>query len=208
MLSIRNLHIIYNGKDVLTDFSLHVDDGEVVCLRGESGCGKTSVLRAVLGFIDYGGTIALDGEQMTERNTGLLRQRMSYVPQEFVMPHETVTEMVASVMDLNANCRTAYTKDSLLKEWGQLGLDSTIFNKLTSELSGGQRQRIMLSICGMQEKRLLLVDEPTSALDTDTTRLVAEYVTRLARQKRMAVLAVTHSDVFADMCDKKVSFSV
>ena len=202
MLTVRNLHIEYNSKTIVRDLSFQVADGEVVCLRGESGCGKTSILRAVLGYIDYSGTIELDSAVMNERTTAGLRQQIAYVPQEFVMPFDTVGEMIHSVMDLRANSLQPCSKDLLMTAWSQLALDPSLYDKQARELSGGQRQRIMLSIAGMLRKRLLLVDEPTSALDADTTRLVAQYIHRLAHEQHIPVLAVSHSDIFAQQCNK------
>jgi len=203
MLSIRDLHIKYNNeKEVVKGISFDVADGEVVCLCGGSGCGKTSILKAVLGYVDYTGDIILDGVRVTDANTPAMRMRMAYVPQEFVMPHETVRDMIQAIMDLSANVQYRRSETELLEEWKQLGLSPDILEKQSRELSGGQRQRVMLSVSGMLGRRLLLVDEPTSALDSDTTRFVAEYILRLARQNDMAVLAVSHSEVFASMCDR------
>ena len=201
MLEIDNLFVSYDGEPVVRDFSLTVGDGQVVCLCGESGCGKTSILKAVLGFVDYEGRVRVDGKEMTDRNTHELRKQMAYVPQEFIMPHETVKEMVESVVELAANAGAGFSKEKLMMEWGKLKLDESLYERKTSELSGGQRQRIMISLVGLLQKRLLLIDEPTSALDAASTRLVSQYIRALARERQMSVLAVTHSDVFAGECD-------
>jgi len=203
MLKIKDLHIKYdNEKEVVNGLSFAVADGEVVCLCGGSGCGKTSILKAILGYVDYTGDILLDNTRMTDENTNELRTHMAYVPQEFVMPLETVRDMVQAVMDLDANTACRPSETSLQEEWKQLGLAPHLLQKQSRELSGGQRQRVMLSVSGLLGRRLLLVDEPTSALDADNTRIVAEYIIRLARRDKMAVLAVSHSEVFASMCDR------
>lgn len=207
MLTIQNLNISFDAKPVVADLSLQIADGEILCLRGESGSGKTSVLRSVLGFIDYQGTISLDGETLTPRNISALRQQMAYVPQDFLMPFDTVCQMVQSILQLRANNSPSVTHESLVDQWTQLGLSPSLCNQQVSQLSGGQRQRIMLSIVGLLRKRLLLLDEPTSALDADTTRLVAQYVRHLARTRQIPVLAVSHSDLFVSMSDKIIDVS-
>lgn len=204
MLEIDSLFVSYDGEPVVKDFSLTVADGQVVCLCGDSGCGKTSILKAVLGFVDYEGSVMIDGKEMTDRNTHELRKLVAYVPQEFIMPHETVKEMVESIVELAANAGAGFTQEKLMEEWGKLKLDQLLYDRKTSELSGGQRQRIMISLVGLLPKRLLLIDEPTSALDAASTRLVSQYIRTLAQQRQMNVLAVTHSDVFAGECDFKI----
>ena len=204
MLEIDSLFVSYEGEPAVRDFSLTVCDGQVVCLCGGSGCGKTSILKAVLGFVDYEGRVRIDGREMTERNTHEMRKLMAYVPQEFIMPHETVKEMAESVMELAANKGAGFSEERLMAEWAKLGLDVSLWDRKTSELSGGQRQRIMISLAGLLPKRILLIDEPTSALDATSTRLVSQYIRALAQERQMCVLAVTHSDVFAGECDFKI----
>lgn len=204
MLEIDGLNVSYGGEPVVRGFSLTAHDGEVVCLCGDSGCGKTSILKAVLGFVDYEGSVRIDGKEMTERNMHELRRLMAYVPQEFVMPHETVKEMVGAVVELATNAGAGFSQERLMAEWEKLKLDESLYERKTSELSGGQRQRIMISLVGLLPKRLLLIDEPTSALDAASTRLVSRYIRTLAQERQMSVLAVTHSDVFAAECDFKI----
>ncbi len=208
MVSIRNLHVQYDGKTVVRNFLLEVADSEVVCLRGESGSGKSSVLKAVLGFVDYEGEVAIDGVVMNEANTRSMRQQMAYVPQEFTMPFESVAELIGSVMELGVNVGKKYSKEQLMTDWQMLGIEPHLYERKTHELSGGQLQRVMLSLVGQLERRMLLIDEPTSALDGETTRLVAKYIRHVAQEKQMAVLAVTHSDVFAAMCDRVVTMNL
>ncbi len=202
MLTIQNLNISFDAKPIVTGLSLHIADGEVLCLRGESGSGKTSVLRAVLGFTDYQGTVTLDSQLLTPRNISTLRQQMAYVPQDFLMPCDTVSQMVQSILQLRANNSPSITHEALMTQWTHLGLSPSLYDQQARQLSGGQRQRIMLSLVGLLHKRLLLLDEPTSALDAESTRLVARYVRRLAHTQQMPVLAVSHSDLFAEMSDE------
>ena len=202
MLSIRNLQIEYDSKVIVRNLTLQVADGEVVCLRGESGCGKTSILRAILGFIDYQGTIMLDSDLLTPDNISAMRQQMAYVPQDTLMPYDTVRDMIQGILSLRANTTTPWDSYRIKYEWIDLDLDDSLYESPLSQLSGGQRQRIMLSIVAIPWKKLLLLDEPTSALDDRTASRVAEYLHRLAQQRNIPVLAVSHSDTFAQQCNK------
>ena len=192
------------GEQVLLGgLSFSADDGEVVCITGESGCGKTSLLRAILGFIPlHEGHISIDGELLTPAAAGEFRKYMAYVPQDLAMPMETVGEMVKMPFALKANISTPFSKARLMEEWQKLDLAPELYDKKVSELSGGQRQRIFISTLGLLQKSIVLADEPTSALDAHTTALVLNYLKALAA-KGATVITVSHDPAFADGCDKK-----
>ena len=193
------------GEQVLLGgLSFSADDGEVVCITGESGCGKTSLLRAILGFIPlHEGHISIDGELLTPAAAGEFRKYMAYVPQDLAMPMETVGEMVKMPFALKANISTPFSKARLMEEWQKLDLAPELYDKKVSELSGGQRQRIFISTLGLLQKSIVLADEPTSALDAHTTALVLNYLKALAA-KGATVITVSHDPAFANGCDKKV----
>ena len=151
------------GEQVLLGgLSFSADDGEVVCITGESGCGKTSLLRAILGFIPlHEGHISIDGELLTPAAAGEFRKYMAYVPQDLAMPMETVGEMVKMPFALKANISTPFSKARLMEEWQKLDLAPELYDKKVSELSGGQRQRIFISTLGLLQKSIVLADEPT-----------------------------------------------
>ena len=194
------------GEQVLLGgLSFSADDGEVVCITGESGCGKTSLLRAILGFIPlHEGHISIDGELLTPAAAGEFRKYMAYVPQDLAMPMETVGEMVKMPFALKANISTPFSKARLMEEWQKLDLAPELYDKKVSELSGGQRQRIFISTLGLLQKSIVLADEPTSALDAHTTALVLNYLKALAA-KGATGITVSHDPTFASACDKKIT---
>ena len=204
MLEIKNVKIKFGDKTLLGGLSLSAEDGQVVCISGDSGCGKTSLLRAILGFLPLEeGHVSIDGELLTPAAAGEFRKFMAYVPQDLAMPMETVEEMVKMPFALKANISTPFSKKRLMEEWQKLDLDSELYDKKVSELSGGQRQRIIISTLGLLQKPIVLADEPTSALDAHTTALVLNYLKALA-SKGATVITVSHDPVFANGCDKKV----
>ena len=204
MLEIKNVKIKFGDKTLLGGLSLSAEDGQVVCISGDSGCGKTSLLRAILGFLPLEeGHVSIDGELLTPAAAGEFRKFMAYVPQDLAMPMETVEEMVKMPFALKANISTPFSKKRLMEEWQKLDLDSELYDKKVSELSGGQRQRIIISTLGLLQKPIVLADEPTSALDAHTTALVLNYLKALA-SKGATVITVSHDPAFADGCDKKV----
>ena len=204
MLEIKNVKIKFGDKTLLGGLSLSAEDGQVVCISGDSGCGKTSLLRAILGFLPLEeGHVSIDGELLTPAAAGEFRKFMDYVPQDLAMPMETVEEMVKMPFALKANISTPFSKKRLMEESQKLDLDSELYDKKVSELSGGQRQRIIISTLGLLQKPIVLADEPTSALDAHTTALVLNYLKALA-SKGATVITVSHDPAFANGCDKKV----
>ena len=204
MLEIKNVKIKMGEQQLLGGLSFSAEDGQVVCITGDSGCGKTSLLRAILGFIPLQeGHISVDGELLTPAAAGEFRKYIAYVPQDLAMPMETVGEMVRMPFALKANLATPFSKARLMEEWQKLDLAPELYDKKVSELSGGQRQRIIISTLGLLKKTIVLADEPTSALDAHTTALVLNYLKALA-SKGATVITVSHDPAFANGCDKKV----
>ena len=202
MLRIRNLSLSYGSHQVLRDVSLSVGRGEMVCVCGESGCGKSSLLNAVLGFVDSDGEIEVDGQRLSDTSVAQIRRTVAFVPQELALPCNTVNSMVRMPFMFHANRHVTFSDDLLLREWQYLNLHPGLLKKRVSEVSGGERQRIMLSVAGLLCKPLLLVDEPTSALDVDSVLRVARYFRMLKEERRMAILAVSHQKEFAASCDR------
>ena len=204
MLEIKNVKIKMGEQLLLGGLSFSAEDGQVVCITGDSGCGKTSLLRAILGFVPLQeGHISVDGELLTPAAAGEFRKYIAYVPQDLSMPIDTVGEMVKMPFALKANLATPFSKARLMEEWQKLDLAPELYDKKVSELSGGQRQRIIISTLGLLKKTIVLADEPTSALDAHTTALVLAYFKALAAGGA-TVITVSHDPAFADGCDKKV----
>lgn len=207
MLKIKDLSLSFGESQIFKDISFDLRKGEVVCLCGESGCGKTSMLRAILGFLDTDGYIYINGKELNSNTIDEIRKTTAYIPQDLSLPYDTVEQMVLSLFELRVNRNVKYSKEDLFSEWKMLGLDAKLYEKRITEISGGQRQRIMLSLAGLTGKVLILADEPTSALDTDSALLVARYFRMLAKERNMAILIVSHSETFANECDRIVRIS-
>jgi polar amino acid transport system ATP-binding protein/putative ABC transport system ATP-binding protein len=199
MLRINHLSLGYDGRTVLRDVNVHVRRGEVKCVGGESGSGKSSLIRAVMGFADCEGEILVDGIRLSAATVGQIRQRIAYVPQELALPHETVAEMVWMPFRFRANRHVAPSRERLLAEWERLGLDASLLEKRTTEISGGQRQRMMVAVAGLLEKPLIVADEPTSALDADSALLLRDYLLGLAAERGVAVCVVSHAPQFLSL---------
>lgn len=203
MLKISKLSISYGAKQVLKDVSFQLERGELGCVLGESGRGKTTLLRAILGFEEYqSGHIEVGDTELSASTVFNIRQHIAYLPQELSLPSPTVREMMMTPFFFRINRGVTIKDERIHDEWKLLGLEPGLLDRSPNAVSAGQRQRIMLSVCGLLGKPLVILDEPTSALDNDSTLMVVEYLKMMARERGAAVLAVTHSDILAKHCDK------
>ncbi len=204
MLKIKHASLRLGGRLLLQDFNLEVKAGEWVCITGESGCGKTSLLRAALGFLPLEeGSVSIGGEVMDVHSVDRLRRQVSYLPQELYIPEEWVRDMLRVPFSLKANRDVPRSEESLMEVWGVLGLERELLHRRVAQLSGGQRQRIVLSMSALLGKRLLLADEPVSALDGESVARVSALFRRMA-DEGTAVLAVSHNKDFVSACDRMV----
>lgn len=95
MLHIDNASISFGENILFSGFSMHLRKGQIACIAGESGRGKTSLLKAILGFVPLaGGTITVDGIVSEKQTIDAIRQRIAWIPQELALPSEWVKEMV------------------------------------------------------------------------------------------------------------------
>jgi ABC-type Fe3+/spermidine/putrescine transport system ATPase subunit len=185
-LAIENVSVSYDGTRVLSDVTLDVAQGELVALLGSSGCGKTTLLRSIAGFVTpQAGRIRVDGRDITalppeKRGTAMMFQ--SYA----LWPHMTV----AGNISYGLRMRGA-SKDAIGKRVGEMLtlLQMQGFGpRPVTQLSGGQRQRVALGRALAVDPKLLLLDEPMSNLDYKV-RIELRHELR-ALQKRIGITAV------------------
>lgn len=200
MLHINNACIAFGTEVLFSGFEMKLEKGETACIVGQSGCGKTSLLNAVMGFVPlYEGTIKVGGTLLDKSTIDLVRRQIAWIPQELALPFEWVKEMVSLPFELKVNRSVPFSEERLFMCFDQLGLEHELYFKRVNEVSGGQRQRIMLAVAALLNKPLIVIDEPTSALDTGSTDKVLAFFRRQA-EKGAAVLAVSHDKDFASGC--------
>lgn len=202
MIHIENIAVSFGSLTLFRGLNLQVQRGESVCICGGSGSGKTSLLKAILGFIPLReGTIMVDGIVLTHKTADPIRRKIAWIPQEAALPLEWVSEMVQMPFELKANRETGFNKERLMEYFTLLGLEKELYDKRVNEVSGGQRQRIMLAVTALLNKPLLIVDEPTSALDPESCLRVIDFFKSLCN-KGMTIVSVSHDKQFAAGCDR------
>lgn len=200
MLHINNACIAFGTEVLFSGFEMKLEKGETACIVGQSGCGKTSLLNAVMGFVPlYEGTIKVGGTLLDKSTIDLVRRQIAWIPQKLALPFEWVKEMVSLPFELKVNRSVPFSEERLFMCFDELGLEHELYFKRVNEVSGGQRQRIMLAVAALLNKPLIVIDEPTSALDTGSTDKVLAFFRRQA-EKGAAVLAVSHDKDFASGC--------
>lgn len=201
MLQIKNACIAYGTEILFSDFSMQLEKGEIACIAGQSGRGKTSLLNAVMGFVPLRkGTITVNNIELNKNTIDTIRRQIAWIPQELALPSEWVKEMVKLPFELKVNRSTSFSEEKLFACFAALGLDEELYEKRVGEVSGGQRQRIMIAVAALLQKPLIIIDEPTSALDSGSADKVLDF---LEQQTAIgtAILAVSHDKRFANGCN-------
>ena len=208
ILEIANLAIHFgSGRSRITavrDVSFDVERGEAFGLIGESGCGKSTILRAVAGLNEYSdGHILFDGHTLpARRSRDFLRavQMVFQDPFASLHPRKMVQTVLAESVRLMQMNRPQARIEAVLDA---VGLPPQIRYRFPHELSGGQRQGIAIARALIVEPRMLLLDEPTSALDVSVQAEILNLLNRLRRERGLSYLMVSHDiAVIAHMCDR------
>jgi putative ABC transport system ATP-binding protein len=198
-LAVEGLSLSFQTRVLFQDISLTLAKGRMAVITGESGTGKTSLLRCLFGFVQpVSGTIRLDGSELNDRTVWSLRRRMAFVQQEPSLGKGRVIDALRLPFFFKAN-QSAENPLARLNEMMEIfRLPLTLLEENVSRLSGGEKQRLALLSALTLQRELYLLDEVTSALDERSKNAVLDY---LGRQKHLTILAVSHDCRMADMSD-------
>ena len=177
----------FDGKPVLEDVSVTLNAGELVCLLGVSGAGKTTLFNIISGLVKPDeGSVLLDGEDITG-NPG----KISYMLQkDLLLPYRTIEDNVALPLLIKGE-KKRQAREQVKPYFAEFGLEGTE-KKYPHQLSGGMRQRAALLRTYLFSKDVALLDEPFSALDTLTKGAMHDWYLEVMEQIRMSTLFITH----------------
>lgn len=187
---IEGLSLERSGRRVLHEAALQVWPGEIVCLLGPSGSGKSSLLRCLNRLTEPPpGTIFLDGEDITTLDVLVLRRQLGMVFQQPALFDGTVADNIAYGPLLDGRSLADEEIEELL---ALANLAPDCASRPVGELSGGEAQRVSIARALANEPQSLLLDEPTNALDPAARRHVRETISQLRRDLGLTVIWVTH----------------
>ncbi|MFN9721403.1 MAG: ABC transporter ATP-binding protein [Planctomycetota bacterium] len=189
-LAVRRLSVRLGGSQILQDVSLQVAAGSTLVVLGQSGCGKTTLLKAIAGLVSVEhGEVHLDGKDIT---AAAIRDRsIIYLDQEpLLFEHLNVFENVAFSMRMKGGSDSDIYEavSELLVATGL----SVLALKRQHQLSGGQKQRVAFARAILARPRLLLLDEPFASLDSQTRCQMQDLFAVLRRQHQLTSIFVTH----------------
>mgnify|MGYP004469386633 FL=1 len=187
ILQAEHITKAYGDNQVLQDISIHLEEGELVCVLGVSGVGKTTLFNILSGLVlPDRGQILLENEDVTGKTGNL-----SYMLQkDLLLQHKTVLDNVALPLVLKG-VKKKTAREQAAAYFKQFGLEGTEL-KYPSQLSGGMRQRAALLRTYMCGDRVALLDEPFSALDTLTRTAVQEWYLGVMEEIKLSTLFITH----------------
>ena len=208
-ITFKNVDKIYKMGEVeikaLDKTTFDVEKGELVCILGPSGAGKTTCLN-ILGGMDTltNGEVSVDGkrvDKLSERElTKYRRNDIGFVFQFYnLVQNLTVLENVELAVQL---CKDHLSPSEILNK---VGLKDRLAN-FPSQLSGGEQQRVAIARAVAKNPKILLCDEPTGALDYKTGKQILKLLQDLARNEKMTVVIITHNSAISEMADKIIKF--
>ena len=193
LLKLENVKFAYKNTSVIEDFNLSVDEGSFTTLLGSSGCGKTTILRLISGFLNPdSGTIKINGE--IQNNVLPNRRKVGMVFQDYALfPHLTVEQNLFYGLNLTRPSKEQKAQNEQIVKTTARNLDiESLMNRFPSELSGGQQQRVALGRALVLQPKILLMDEPLSSLDTNLRLKVREELKEIQQRLKITTVYVTH----------------
>lgn len=224
ILQINHLELSFitprSQVQALADVSFEIQEGEVVGLVGESGCGKSITSLSIMGLLPEestrvtGGSIKFQDIELTQLNKNQMRamrgKEMAMIFQEpmtSLNPVFSIGDQLTESVKLHLKISNKAAKDYVLTILDSVGIHRSrnIMNEYPHQLSGGMRQRVMIAMALSCNPKLLIADEPTTALDVTIQAQILELLKKINRESKTSMLFITHDlGVVAEICDRVI----
>lgn len=218
ILNIKDLSIFYQDNEILKDLNLNVAQNEIICLMGSSGCGKSTFISALNGFLGqkggrYSGEILFKGENIKTKDEIWLRRKLAILFQDATLFPFSIERNLTYAMEFYEGSIKDKQKrvEELLKSVNLLDEISDL-DMPTSKLSGGQKQRLCIARMLTTKPEVLMLDEPCSSLDMKNVLIIEKLLKNLSQ--RYTIIITTHNEEQAKrlggrivrIVDKKFAF--
>lgn len=197
MIEIRNLRKVYpSGTEALKGVDLKIRPGETTALVGESGCGKTTLAKILMGLEKAtSGEVLIQGrplESYTPKDKVGLIQLVFQDPNSSLNPRHSVRQILLEPLKIQAQQSEQEMSDLLLEILEAVGFDESILGRYPHMFSGGQKQRLVLARALMLRPKLLICDEPVSALDVSVQAQILNLLKKLQDKFKQSYLFISH----------------
>ena len=195
IIKLNNVDIFQQKHLVLSNVNLHIDKGDFVWLIGQTGSGKSSLLKVIYGDLQVnvgdGHACGYDLHKLTDNDVPFLRRKLGIVFQDFqLLTDRSVEENLQFVMRATGWTDKNLIADRTLDVLEKVGLRSKL-KKMPHELSGGEQQRVVIARALVNDPEIILADEPTGNLDPDTSEEIVLLLKQIS-QSGTAVVVATH----------------
>jgi phospholipid/cholesterol/gamma-HCH transport system ATP-binding protein len=197
LLDVRHLHVSFGKQQVLRDINLRVPRGQTLAIIGESGCGKTVLLKTLIDLIrPTSGQVLFDGQDLSNlQGVELVEQRIRFgflFQYSALFDSMTIGQNVAFPLRQHKQMDDRQIQEVVLARLAEVGLPEAVVVKKPAELSGGMRKRVGLARALVMNPEVLLYDEPTTGLDPIMSDVINELILSTRRTHLVTSILVTH----------------
>ncbi len=197
LVEIKDVSVSFESHDILRNVNLRIPAGETLVLLGGSGCGKTVLMKTIIGLVrPNAGMVCFDGQNinaLNEQELSYLRLRFGFVFQNAALfDSMTVGQNVAFPLRQHGRFSSNQIRDMVIARLSEVGLPDSVVHKKPAELSGGMRKRVGLARALVMNPELIMYDEPTTGLDPIMSDVINELIIRTRRRNPVTSIVVTH----------------